>query len=240
MSDPLAKAALFDGFARIGRALGSGRRVEIIDILANGERSVEELGRQVGLSVGNVSQHLQILRRAGLVTASRQGNHIHYALAGEDVFTLLSTLRGAASHRLADIERLTTAYLEDRDTLNPVTREGLARRLRERPPPIVLDVRPREEYDSAHVPGAVSIPVAELRRRLREIPRDREIVAYCRGPYCVFAHEAVRVLRSAGYAARRLEDGLPEWRAAGLAVAVTESDSDEKSGARKRGGGAKR
>jgi rhodanese-related sulfurtransferase/DNA-binding transcriptional ArsR family regulator len=240
MSDRLAKAALFDGFARIGRALGSGRRVEIIDILANGERTVEDLAGQLDLSVANVSQHLQILRRAGLVTTNRQGNHIHYALAGEDVFTLLSTLRGVAARRLADIERLATAYLEERDTLSPVTREELARRLRERPPPIVLDVRPREEYDSAHVPGAVSIPVAELRRRLREVPRDREVVAYCRGPYCVFAHEAVRVLRSAGYAARRLEDGLPEWRQAGLAVAVTEADSDARPGARKRGGGAKR
>lgn len=240
MSDPTAKAALFDGFARIGQALGSGRRGEIIDILANGERSVEDLAAQLGLSVANASQHLQILRRAGLVTTSRQGNHIRYALAGEDVFTLWSTLRSVASNRLADIERLTTAYLENRDTLRPVTRDELVRRLRELPPPIVLDVRPREEYDSAHVPGAVSIPVAELRRRLRGMPRDRDVVAYCRGPYCVFAHEAVRVLRSAGYAARRLEDGLPEWRQAGLAVAVSGADSDASPRARKRGGGAKR
>jgi rhodanese-related sulfurtransferase/biotin operon repressor len=240
MSDPTAKAALFAGFARIGQALGSGRRVEIIDILANGERSVEDLAGQLGLSVANASQHLQILRRAGLVITSRQGNHIRYALAGEDVFALWSTLRSVASNRVADIERLATAYLEKRNTLNPITRDELARRLRERPPPIVLDVRPREEYDSAHVPGAVSIPVAELRRRLKEVPRDREVVAYCRGPYCVFAHEAVYVLRSAGYAARRLEDGLPEWRQAGLAVAVTGSDSDAKPRARTRGGATKR
>jgi rhodanese-related sulfurtransferase len=220
-SDPLAKATLFSGFARIGQALSSGRRGEIIDILANGERSVEDLAGQLGLTVANASQHLQILRRAGLVTTNRQGNHIRYALAGDDVFTLWSMLRDVASNRLADIDRLATAYLESRDTLSPITRDELARRLRQRPPPIVLDVRPRQEYDSAHVPGAVSIPVAELRRRLREVPRDREVVAYCRGPYCVFAHEAVRVLRSAGYVARRLEDGLPEWRQAGLAVAVT-------------------
>jgi rhodanese-related sulfurtransferase/predicted transcriptional regulator len=217
-SPPAAKAELFDAFARLGQALASGRRMEILDILANGGRTVESLSNAVGLSVANTSQHLQILRRAGLVTARRDGNHVRYALAGDDVFTLWATLRDVSSRRIADIARLTAAYLGDRDTLEPVTRDELRRRLRGGDPPIVLDVRPWEEYRSAHLPGAVSIPVTELRKRLRELPREREIVAYCRGPYCVYSHEAVRVLRARGYRARRLEDGLPEWAVAGLPI----------------------
>jgi rhodanese-related sulfurtransferase/DNA-binding MarR family transcriptional regulator len=218
MSSPQAKGELFDGFARIAQALGSGRRAEIIDILANGERTVESLANAAGLSVANTSQHLQILRRAGLVKARRDGNHIRYSLAGEDVFALWSTLRDVGSRRVAEIEKLAAAYLGERDTLEPVTRAELSRRLRDDPPPIVLDVRPGDEFESAHVRGAVSVPLTELRKRLREIPKEREIVAYCRGPYCVYAHEAVRFLRSRGYSARRLEDGLPEWAAAGLPV----------------------
>jgi rhodanese-related sulfurtransferase len=219
MSDRAAKADLFDGFARIGQALASGRRVEMLDILANGERTVERLSEAVALSVANTSQHLQILRRAGLVNARREGNYIRYSLAGDDVFALWSTLRGVALQRTAEIEALAASYLGERDTLEPVTRDELARRLRHDTPPIVLDVRPREEYESVHVRGAVCIPVGELRKRLREIPTEREIVAYCRGPYCVYAHDAVRLLRARGYNARRLEDGLPEWAAAGLPIA---------------------
>jgi rhodanese-related sulfurtransferase len=192
--------------------------MEIIDVLANGERTVESVADAIGLSVANTSQHLQVLRRAGLVSARRAGNHIHYALAGVDVFALWATLREVASRRMAEVDSLATAYLGQRDGLEPITRDELRRRLRQRPPPIVLDVRPAEEYASAHLPGAASIPLAELRRRLRDVPKDREIVAYCRGPYCVYAHEAVRVLRSQGYTALRLEDGLPEWVAAGLPV----------------------
>jgi rhodanese-related sulfurtransferase/biotin operon repressor len=237
MSSAVAKAALFDGFARIGHALASGRRAEIVDLLANGERSVESLASALGMSMANASQHLQILRRAGLIVGRRQGNQIYYTLAGDDVFTLWSTLRSVAAQRVADVERLAAEYLEHRDTLQPVTREELVRRLRERLPPIVLDVRPREEYETAHVPGAVSIPVSELRRRLREVPRERDVVAYCRGPYCVFAHEAVQILRSAGYDARRLEDGLPEWQHAGLAVAIGPTDADESAPARQHRGG---
>ncbi|MCU1447942.1 MAG: transcriptional regulator, ArsR family [Acidimicrobiales bacterium] len=216
--DPAAKMALFDEFARIGHALASGRRVELLEVLANGQRTVESLAGAVGLSVANTSQHLQVLRRAGLVTSRREGTYVRYSLAGGDVFALCSTVREVASHRIAEVERLATAYLENRDTLEPVTREELMRRLRDEPRPVVVDVRPREEYDSAHLPGAVSVPVGELCRRLRELPRDREIVAYCRGPYCVYAHEAVALLRSEGYRARRLEEGLPEWAAAGLPV----------------------
>jgi rhodanese-related sulfurtransferase len=170
--------------------------------------------------VANTSQHLQILRQAGLVGSRRQGTSVHYRLAGPEVFELWRTLRTLAASRLAEVERLTAAYLGSRDELEPVTREELTRRLQD-DDLVVLDVRPATEYAAGHLPGAVSIPVGELRRRLAELPADREIVAYCRGPYCAFAHEAVGLLREEGYAARRLEDGLPEWQAAGLAITGT-------------------
>jgi rhodanese-related sulfurtransferase/DNA-binding transcriptional ArsR family regulator len=219
MGDREAKRALFDEFGRIGRALGSGRRMELLDVLANGERGVEAVAGEVGLTVANASQHLQVLRRAGLVTTRRAGTSVRYRLAGPDVFELWRTLRSLAGARLAELERLADAYLGARDELEPVTREELARRLEDGDELVVLDVRPAAEYAAGHLPGAVSIPVGELRRRLAELPGDREIVAYCRGPYCAFAHEAVALLRQEGLAARRLEDGLPEWQAAGLAVA---------------------
>jgi rhodanese-related sulfurtransferase/DNA-binding MarR family transcriptional regulator len=219
MADRAAKTALFDEFARTAKALASGRRIELLDVLANGERTVEALAGEVGLSAANASQHLQILRQAGLVASRREGTSVHYRLAGPEVFELWRTLRTLAASRLAEVERLAAAYLGARDELEPVTREELARRLQDGDDLVVLDVRPAAEYAAGHLPGAVSIPVAELRRRLAELPADREIVAYCRGPYCAFAHEAVAVLREAGVPARRLEDGLPEWEAAGLAVA---------------------
>jgi rhodanese-related sulfurtransferase len=212
------KMALFDEFARAAKALGSGRRIELLDVLANGERAVEALAGEVGLSVANTSQHLQVLRQAGLVTTRREGTSIHYRLAGPEVFELWRNLRTLAASRLAEVERLAAAYLGGRDQLEPVTREELARRLQDGDPLVILDVRPAAEHAAGHLPGAVSIPVAELRRRLAELPADREIVAYCRGPYCAFAHEAVALLRQEGFSARRLEAGLPEWRAAGLAV----------------------
>jgi rhodanese-related sulfurtransferase/DNA-binding transcriptional ArsR family regulator len=213
-----AKTALFDEFARVGKALASGRRIELLDVLANGERTVEVLAGEVGLSVANTSQHLQILRQAGLVGSRREGTSVHYRLAAPGVFELWRTLRTLAASRLAEVERLAAAYLGDRDELEPVTRQELARRLADGGDLVVLDVRPAAEYAAGHLPGAVSIPVEELRRRLAELPADREIVAYCRGPYCAFAQEAVGLLREEGFAARRLEDGLPEWQAAGLAV----------------------
>jgi rhodanese-related sulfurtransferase len=221
MGDRAAKTALFDEFARAAKALASGRRIELLDVLANGERTVEALAGEVGLTVANTSQHLQILRQAGLVSSRREGTSVHYRLAGPEVFELWRTLRTLAASRLAEVERLAAAYLGSRDELQPVTREELARRLEGGDPLIVLDVRPAAEYAAGHLPGAVSIPVAELRRRLAELPADREVVAYCRGPYCAFAHEAVALLREAGVSARRLEDGLPEWQAAGLAVTRT-------------------
>jgi rhodanese-related sulfurtransferase len=221
MGNRAAKTALFDAFARAAKALASGRRIELLDVLANGERTVEALAGEVGLSVANTSQHLQILRQAGLVASRREGTSVHYRLAGPEVFELWRTLRTLAASRLAEVERLTAAYLGARDELEPVTREELARRLQDGDNLVVLDVRPAAEYAAGHLPGAVSIPVAELRRRLAELPADREVVAYCRGPYCAFAHEAVVLLREAGVSARRLEDGLPEWQAAGLAVTGT-------------------
>jgi rhodanese-related sulfurtransferase len=218
MGDRAAKVALFDEFARVAKALASGRRIELLDVLANGERTVEVLAGEVGLSVANTSQHLQVLRQAGLVTTRRDGTSIHYRLAAPEVFELWRTLRTLAASRLAEVERLAAAYLGGRDELEPVTREELARRLQDGEPVLILDVRPATEHAAGHLPGAVSIPVEELHWRLAEPPRDREIVAYCRGPYCAFAHEAVELLRDEGFAARRLEDGVPEWQAAGLAV----------------------
>jgi len=218
VGDRAAKQALFDEFARVGKALASGRRIELLDVLANGERTVEGLARQLGLSVANTSQHLQVLRQAGLVATRRDGNSIHYRLAAPEVFELWRALRTLAASRLAEVERLAAAYLGARDQLEPITRQELTRRLEEGDELVVLDVRPAEEHAAGHLPGAVSIPLAELRERLRELPGDREIVAYCRGPFCAFAHEAIAVLTDAGLTARRLEDGLPEWAAGGLAV----------------------
>ncbi len=217
MPDRQLKAELFDGFARIGKALSSGRRVEIVDILANGERTVEGLAKEAGLSIANASQHLQILRDAGLVTGRRNGTSVNYRLA-PGVYQFWTALRGLAAGRLAEVERLVEAYLGPGDGLEPVSREELYRRLRSGEELVVLDVRPREEYAAGHVPGAVSIPLAELEHRLEQLPKERDVVAYCRGPYCAFAPEAVALLRQHGYQARKLEDGLPEWAAAGLPV----------------------
>ena len=215
---PSVKSALFDEFARLGQALGNGRRLEILDVLANGERSVERLAAETGLSIANASQHLQVLRAAGLVHRRREGTRIHYELSDRVVFDLWRNLRAVAAQRQADVKQLADAYLGARDTLEPITRAELLRRIKRREDLLVLDVRPAEEYAAGHLPSAVSVPLAELRRRLRDLPREKEIVAYCRGPYCAFAHKAIRVLFQAGFRARRLEDGLPEWKAAGLPV----------------------
>jgi rhodanese-related sulfurtransferase len=219
MGDQAAKTALYDELALVGKALASGRRMELLDVLANGERTVEGLASEAGLSVANTSQHLQVLRQGGLVVTRREGTWVYYRLADPAVFALWRLVRSVASARLAAVRELAAAYLDDRDELEPVTREELARRLAAGDRLVVLDVRPAGEHAAGHVPGAVSIPVQELRRRLAELPPDQEIVAYCRGPYCAFAHEAVALLRREGFAARRLEDGWPEWEAAGLAVA---------------------
>ena len=214
----VAKTALFDEFARVGAALANGRRAEILDVLANGERTVDILAREVGLSLANASQHLQLLRQAGLVKSHREGNHVRYGITDAATFELWRAIRGFAVGHRAEIERLAGEYLGEPDGFEPMTRDELQRRLEAGEDLVLVDVRPPEEYAAGHLPNAVSMPLEELDRRLRELPRDREIVAYCRGPYCAFAPGAVRVLRAAGFDARRLEDGLPEWRAAGLAV----------------------
>jgi rhodanese-related sulfurtransferase/DNA-binding transcriptional ArsR family regulator len=219
MGGQAAKTALYDEFALVGKALASGRRMELLEVLANGERTVEALASEAGLSVANTSQHLQVLRQGGLFATGRAGRSIFYRLADPAVLDLWRLLRSVASARLAAVRQLAAAYLGDRDQLEPVTREELARRLRDGERLVVLDVRPASEHAAGHVPGAVSIPVRELRRRLAELPPDQEIVAYCRGPFCAFAQEAVALLREEGFLARRLEDGWPEWEAEGLAVA---------------------
>jgi rhodanese-related sulfurtransferase/DNA-binding transcriptional ArsR family regulator len=218
MPDRGVKMELFDQFARVAQALASGRRVEIVDVLTNGDRTVEELARQVGLSTANTSQHLQVLKEAGLVAASRQGTRVRYRLASATVYKFWVGLRSLAAERLPGVKGLVEAYLGSQEDLEPMSREELLARLEAGEALVVVDVRPYEEYRAGHLPGAVSIPVDELERRLRELPKQREIVAYCRGPYCAFAPEAVRTLRADGYTARHLRDGLPEWAAAGNRV----------------------
>lgn len=215
MPDRTVKMELFDQFARVAQALASGRRVEIIDVLTNGDRTVEELARQVSLSTANTSQHLQVLKEAGLVAATRDGTHVRYRLASAAVYKFWVGLRSLASERLPGVTVLIDTYLGSREGLEPISREELLARLEAGEPLVVVDVRPVEEYRAAHLPRAVSIPLHELEQRLRELPPERQIVAYCRGPYCAFAPEAVRTLRAHGYAASYLKDGLPEWIAAG-------------------------
>jgi rhodanese-related sulfurtransferase/DNA-binding HxlR family transcriptional regulator len=219
MSSREAKDALFAAFAEVAKALASGRRAEIVDVLAQGERSVEEIAREIDQSVANTSHHLQALVRAGLLSSRRQGTHTIYALSSDRVGRLWVALRDVAIDHVAGIERLVDAYIGDRHGIEPISRRELASRLRRRNV-VVIDVRPRQEYEVGHIPGARSMPPDEVRKRLRELPKDAEVVAYCRGPFCVYADDAVRALQRRGIAARRLEDGFPEWRRAGLAVAT--------------------
>jgi rhodanese-related sulfurtransferase len=221
MSDRAAKDALFDAFAEVAKALASGRRAEIVDVLAQGERSVDAIAAEIDQSVANTSHHLQALLRAGLVSTRREGTRVFYELASDRVGELWRALRDVAAEHVGGIERLTAAYLGDRDDVEAISREELATRLRRRNV-VVLDVRPVAEYAAGHILGARSLPPGEARRRLRALPKDREIVAYCRGPFCVYADDAVRELRRRGVRARRLEDGFPEWRDAGLPIAVGE------------------
>jgi rhodanese-related sulfurtransferase/predicted transcriptional regulator len=221
MSDRAAKDALFDGLATVAKALGNGHRAEIVDLLAQGERSVEELAGELGQSVANTSQHLQHLLRAGLVRTRRDRNRVYYSLASPRVAQLWAAVTEVAAEHVAEIDQLAAAYLGDRSKLSTVSREELAQRLRDGDV-VVLDVRPEPEYKAGHVAGAISLPVGELTRRLRDVPKDRRVVAYCRGPYCVYADDAVRTLRRRGYQAARLEDGYPEWARAGLPVATSE------------------
>ena len=215
MGDRAAKDALFAAFGEVAAALGSGRRAEIIDLLAQGERPVDEVAEQIGQSVANTSHHLRTLFRAGLVRTRRDGTRIYYALGSERVQRLWAAVREVAEEHGAGLDQLARAYLGDRHGMAAIGRNALRERL-DRGDVVVVDVRPAAEYAAGHIAGARSVPIAELQRRLRELPADREIVAYCRGPYCVFADDAVRHLRGHGYRAMRLEDGFPEWRRAGL------------------------
>jgi rhodanese-related sulfurtransferase len=214
-----AKTALYDRLATVGKAVASGRRAELVDVLAQGERSVEDLAQEIDQSVANTSQHLQVLARAGLVTSRRDRNRILYRLAGADVEELWHAMRAVARSHVDGIDRLAAAYLGAHHELEELSREELARRLGD-DSVVVWDVRPEVEFAAGHLPGAVSVPPGEVLRRLREAPAEVEVVAYCRGPFCVYADDAVRELRRSGRNARRLEDGFPEWRRAGLPVEV--------------------
>ena len=221
MGDRGAKDALYEGFAEVAKALASGRRAEIVDLLAQGERSVEDISHEIAQSVANTSHHLRAMARAGLLATRREGTRIFYRLASDRVGELLSAMRDVAAAQVAGLDRLAEAYLGRRDGIEMIDRRELAARLK-RGEVVVLDVRPEAEYAAGHIAGARSTPIRELRRHLRALPEGAEVVAYCRGPYCVYADEAVRVLNRRGFRARRLIDGYPEWRRAGLPVAAGE------------------
>jgi len=217
MSRDSPKLALFAQFATVAKALSHPLRLELLEQLAQGGRSVEVLADRTGVSIANASQHLQQMRRAGLVAARREGKYVFYRLADDAVLGLLASLRHIAERNLAEVEQVVRSYFDDRDSLEPVSRAELARRVRSGRV-IVLDVRPQDEFALGHLPGAINIPLGELKRRLGELGVHREIVAYCRGPYCVYADDAVRLLRGRGLKASRLDVGYPEWERAGLPV----------------------
>ena len=217
MSRSSPKSTLFAQFAAVAKSLAHPHRLEILEQLAQGERSVEVAAARTGLSVANASQHLQQMRRAGIVAARREGKFILYTLADDAVLDLVSALRRVAERNVAEVEQVIRSYFNDRDSMEPVSREELLEKSRAGMV-TVLDVRPADEFALGHLPGAVNIPLRELEARLAQLDRGQEIVAYCRGPYCVLSYEAVAALRARGFKVRRLEDGLPEWRAAGLPV----------------------
>ena len=216
-SDAEHKARLYEAIGRVAQALGNAGRLQILEFVAQGERSVDSLAEMTGLSVANTSKHLQALRQAGLVSGRKEGLRVYYSIAGNDVAALLSALREVSEHRVAEVERLLQTWLAHRDELEAVPAKEVLERAR-KGLVVVLDVRPAEEYAAGHLPGAINIPIHQLVRRLRELPKRREIIAYCRGPYCLMSYDAVTLLRKKGLDARRLEAGLPEWRAAGLPV----------------------
>jgi rhodanese-related sulfurtransferase len=230
MSHRPFKDRLYGEFASIGKALASAHRLELLDLLGQGERSVDELAQELEQSLANTSAHLQILRQAHLVEADKRGLNVVYRLAAPEVFTLWRTLRDLGTARLAEIDRLVETFLTDRSRLAPVDLDEL-QRLVEEGDVVLLDVHPEHEYRQGHIAGARSIPVAELERRLAELPRDREVVAYCRGPYCLYSDEAAEVLQRKGFRVRRFSEGFPEWRVAGLPVEANgvARDKDNRS-----------
>ena len=213
------KDPLYAQFARIGHAIASPVRIELLDLLAQGEKTVEALAEQSTAGIKNTSAHLRVLRQARLVETRREGTYVHYRLADDDVSRFLRDLQRLGRQRLAEVEQVARQYIDGRDELEPVTLGELRKLVRE-DAVTVIDVRPHDEYEAGHITGALSIPVAELKRRLRELPKRREVIAYCRGPYCVFSLEAVTLLRKHGFRARRSEEGLPGWRDAGLPLAT--------------------
>ena len=215
--DRKLKARLLNELARVGKALGSASRLELLEVLAQGGRTVETLAQAAGLSVANASRHLQVLREARLVEAEKEGVFVRYRLAGPEVFDLTRSVRTLAERRIAEVERIARAFREGREGLEPIGGADLAERLRSGTV-LLLDVRPEEEFRAGHIAGAVSVPLERLASALRRLPRGKEIVAYCRGPYCVLADRAVESLRASGRRARRFTDGFPEWRAAGLPI----------------------
>lgn len=217
MSRQNLKQQIYSQIARIGKVVCHGHRLELLEYLAQSERTVEVLAKLTGLSVANTSQHLRVMRHSGLVNARKDGLYVYYSLADDEIVRLLSSMRRLAESHLADVDRLVSAYLTVKDELEPIPRRELLERAR-RGIVTVLDVRPSEEYASGHVPGAVNVSLKDLEQWLKKLPHNQEIVAYCRGPHCVLAFEAVAKLREKGFQARRLEDGFPEWREAGLPV----------------------
>lgn len=212
-----AKLQVFEQFAELARVLGHAHRLELIELVSQGERSVDRLAEVTGLSVANTSQHLQQLRRGGFVQSRREGKRVLYRLADGPILSLIAALRSYAERNRAEIGKIVSDYFQRLDQFEPVSRKELAGRLKAGTA-VVLDVRPEDEYTLGHILGALNIPMNELKRRLAELPKNQEIVAYCRGPYCVFSFEAVALLRKRGFLVRRLEDGFPEWKAAGLAT----------------------
>jgi len=217
MSTDAAKQALYQSIAKVAQALSNGNRLQLLEFVAQAERSVEELAAMTGITVANASQHLQALRQAGLVAARKDAQRVYYSVAGSDVVELHRRLRGVAENRLAEVDKLVRDFVGRRDDLEAVPASEVLKRAR-RGLVMVLDVRPPEEYVAGHLPGAVNIPLKELESRLAGLPKRKEIVAYCRGPYCLMSFEAVQALRKRGLRARRLQDGFPEWQAAGLPV----------------------
>jgi rhodanese-related sulfurtransferase len=211
------KDALYAQFARIGNALASPRRIELLDLLGQGEKTVEQLADAIATPVKNTSAHLRVLRQASLVDTRREGTWIYYRLAHDGVTTLVRALQKAGHHQLAEVGKVVDTYLDGRDELDAVSLPELKRLLRDGEVTL-LDVRPADEFDAGHIPGARSFPVRQLKKRLGDLPKGREVVAYCRGPYCVYSLEAVTLLRKHGYRARRASEGLPDWRSAGYPV----------------------
>lgn len=234
MSHREFKDPLYAHFARIGHALASPTRLELLDLISQGEMTVERLAEQAHTSVKNTSAHLRVLREARLVATRRVGTRIYYRLTGDDVFRLIQAVQEVSRNRLAEVEQITQLYLNGRDQLVPVSLDDLRRLVRD-DLVTVIDARPREEYEAGHIPGAISVPVPELKRRLKDIRKDREVIAYCRGPYCVYALDAVTLLRREGYRARRAADGFPAWRGAGLPVEAGPAAGAPRAIRRRRG-----